>query len=182
MDHRPRILHALVALLLAVRAAAAGPAEVDALLSELAASDAADWQRIETRILREWSRSGSPAMDLLLGRGREALEAGDLPAAVEHLTALTDHAPDFAEGWSTRATAFYLLGQYGPALDDLARALALEPRHFEALAGLGLILEEMGLTDPARRAYAAALAIHPHMEAPRQGIARIERAQGAETL
>ena len=79
--------------------------DLDALFAELADPDAGDWQRAEQDIWREWSKSGSPAMDLLLQRGRDALQAGEVGAAIEHLTALTDHAPDFAEGWNARATA-----------------------------------------------------------------------------
>src|SRR5690606_3470319 len=99
--------------------------------------DNAEWRLAEADILREWSKSGSPAMDLLLKRGREAMEAGDLKAAIEHLTALTDHAPEFAEGWNARATAYFLAGAFGPSVDDIRHTLALNPRHFGALAGLG---------------------------------------------
>lgn len=162
--------------------AAAQPAAIDSLFEELRLPDQTNWARIEARIWREWSRSGSPAMDLLLTRGRDALEAGDLAAAVEHLTALTDHAPGFAEGWNARATAYFMTGQFGPALDDLRVALALEPRHFGALAGAGLIFEDMGMAEAARRAYEAALAIHPHLQAASDGLARIERATGGLAL
>ena len=82
-------------------------------------------------------------MDLLLQRGQEAMEAGDLDAAIEHFTALTDHAPDFAEGWNARATAFFQDERYGPALADIERTLALNPDHFGALMGLAMILEQL---------------------------------------
>ena len=83
-------------------------------------------------------------MDLLLRRGNEALEAEDYAAALEHFSALTDHAPDFAEGWNGRATAFYLMDEYSLAIADVERVLALEPRHFGALSGLAFMLEAMG--------------------------------------
>jgi tetratricopeptide (TPR) repeat protein len=94
--------------------------------------------------------------------------------AVEHLTALTDHAPEFAEGWYARATAYYLTGRVGPALADLQRALVLEPRHYRAITGLAVILEE---TDQPRRAlevYRRALAIHPHAPDIKEAVARLE--------
>lgn len=193
MTRAQRILRALgaaLAIVAAPPAAAqegAGPAAapgsaLDALFEELRQPDLEHWQRVETRIWREWSRSGSAAMDLLLQRGRDALQAGETAAAIEHLTALVDHAPDFAEGWNARATAFYMAGHYGPALDDIRTALALEPRHFGALSGLGLILEEMGRLETALEAYRASLAIHPHLQAARDGVARIERRLGGQAL
>ena len=115
------------ALLLAPVAAQAAPVDMNGLYEQLADPDNPHWDRAESDILREWSKSGSPTMDLLLKRGREAIEAGDTTAAVEHLTALTDHAPDFAEGWYARAMAYYRAGLYGPSLADLRRVLDLNP-------------------------------------------------------
>ncbi|KAG1713612.1 TPR repeat-containing protein [Nymphon striatum] len=100
--------------------------------------------RIEGQIISEWSKSGSAAMDLLLRRGEDALEAGTPEVAVEHFTALVDHAPDFAEGYNGRASAYYQLGLYGPAIDDLRQTLVLEPRHIGAMSGVAFLLEEIG--------------------------------------
>jgi hypothetical protein len=110
MQARRRLLNPLVAAVLAgfmlAPVAPAAADAVDELLSELARPDLERWQRVERQIIGEWSKSGSAAMDLLLQRGRDALQEGDHEAAIEHLTALVDHAPDFAEGWHARATAF----------------------------------------------------------------------------
>jgi Flp pilus assembly protein TadD len=83
---------------------------------------------------------------------------------VEHFTALTDHAPGFAEAWHGRAQALFLDGRIGAAIGDLRRTLALEPRHFEAWAGLGAIL--MGLDRPAAalEAWQRALELNPHID------------------
>ena len=165
-------------------AAEAPEGEVDALLAELAAPDLPEEAaaRIEQRIAALWSRSGSASMDLLLRRGREALEGGDPAAALGHLTALTDHAPGFAEGWNARATAFYALDMPGEALDDLGRALTLEPRHFMALAGLGVLLEEMGFEREALEAYRMARDLHPHLEQVNDAVERLELATGGRAL
>jgi Flp pilus assembly protein TadD len=163
------------ALCLCLPAAAAAPVDMEALYAELADPGNPSWQRAEADILREWSKSGSATMDLLLKRGKEAMEAGDLQAALEHLTALTDHAPDFAEGWNARATAYFLLGQYGPSLADIRRTLALNPHHFGALTGLATILEQIGETKAAMRAYRAVLALNPHQESVRQALERLEK-------
>jgi tetratricopeptide (TPR) repeat protein len=148
---------------------------MDGWFAELADPDNPDWQRPYRSIELEWSKSGSPAFDLLLKRGQDAITAGDLPGAIEHLTALTDQAPDFAEGWNARATAYYLAGYYGPSILDIQRVLALNPRHFGALAGLGLILQETGPKEQAKRAFEASLAIHPHQEGISQALEALER-------
>lgn len=167
------LLTVAAALPLGQPAMAAEP--LDRLYAELADPANAEWQRAQADILREWSKSGSPAMDLLLKRGKDAIEAGDLPAAIEHLTALTDHAPDFAEGWNARATAYYLSGQIGPSVSDIGRVLALNDHHFGALDGLGMILEELGEDQAAMKAYRASLAIHPHQDNIHQALERLEK-------
>ncbi len=148
---------------------------LDNLYAELANPDNQEWRRTQADILREWSKSGSPSMDLLLQRGRAAMEAGDLVAAIEHFTALTDHAPDFAEGWNARATAYFLAGRFGPSIADIRRTLALNDHHFGALSGLGQILEELGEDERAKEVYRASLAIHPHQDAIRQALERLEK-------
>lgn len=150
---------------------------MDALFRALAEPEGEGWRIAESDILREWSRSGSAAMDLLLQRGETALDQGDAPAAIGHLTALTDHAPDFPEGFYTRAAAYATSGQFGPAFQDLARTLQLEPRHFPALTQLGVMLEEVGDTDGALRAFRQSLTIHPHQPEATDAVARLERQQ-----
>jgi len=166
-------------LLFALLFGLAAPARAEddslsALFEALKAADSASWKRIEDQIWELWSRSGSPAMDLLLERGRAAMRDDALDVAIEHLTALVENAPDFAEGWNARATAYYQAGLIGPALADIAHTLTLEPRHFGALTGLGLILEETGDSRGAIRAYEAALAIHPYRPDLREAIDRLE--------
>lgn len=152
------------------------------LLAQLAEPDREDWQMVETQIQRLWSRSGSEAMDLLLRRGNEALEAQDYTAALEHLTALTDHAPDFAEGWNARATTFYLMGEFALSISDIRRVLALNPNHFGALAGLATMFEEMGDDDLALRALYAVRELNPNRPGIRDAINRLERGTGATDL
>ncbi|GAB4304180.1 MAG: tetratricopeptide repeat protein [Roseovarius sp.] len=152
------------------------------LYDELAVAPERQAARIAREIALEWSRSGSPAMDLLLRRGNDALEAGDTAAAIAHFSALTDHAPDFAEGWYRLALAHALAGLDGPAIDDLRRALALQPRHFDAIAGLGALAERTGKTALARRAYEAVLAIHPHHREAREGLERLRAESGGKDI
>jgi tetratricopeptide (TPR) repeat protein len=166
---------ALILVLLAGPLFAADQERLDELFAALETADETSWEQIEQKIWREWSDSGSPAMDLLLERGREATAQEDYRAAIAHLTALVENAPDFAEGWNARATAYFGAGLIGPALHDIARTLELEPRHFGALSGLGRILEETGHERDALGAYSEALSIHPHRPSLIRAVERLER-------
>lgn len=158
------------------------PSRAEALLDRLAQPDLRNWQVVEEEIYMLWSRSGSATADYLLQRGRAALEAGEMDAAYQHLTALTDHAPDFAEGWNARATLFFQTNRYGPSIADIQRVLALEPRHFGALTGLGLMLEEIGDLEGALEAFAAAQAIHPHRDDINGAVNRVRQALEGQAL
>ena len=152
-------------------------ARMDQLFAELAQPEGEGWRIAESDILRAWSRSGSAAMDLLYKRGEEALDGGDPGAAIGHLTALADHAPDFASGFHMRAVAFATEGDYGPALADLARTLQLEPRHFPALSQLGFLLEDMDQPERALDAYRQSLVINPHQQDVLDAVERLEQAE-----
>ncbi|MBR3369293.1 MAG: tetratricopeptide repeat protein [Rhodobacteraceae bacterium] len=149
--------------------------EATELLDQLRNPDLENWQRVERQLFREWSRSGSASADLLLQRGRAALQRGDTSAAIDHFSALIDHAPDFAEGWNARATAWFMARNYGLALNDIRETLARNPDHFAALIGLGRILEDLERYDDARRAWDAAAAIHPHRRDVKAALERLDR-------
>ena len=162
--------------------AAADEARLDRLYAQLKQVEPAEAVKIGNEIVLELSRSGSSAMDLLLKRGRDALEAGQTQEAIEHLTALTDHAPEFAEGWHLRAIAYRQAELFGQAISDLERTLALRPRNFEAIYGLGLILEELGRPDMAHEAYTRVLEIHPHFEDVSEALDRLSGQVEGENL
>lgn len=154
--------------------AAAEETTLDQLYQELAEADPETYERIEQQIITEWSKSGSAAMDLLMRRGRDALDDGDPDVAVEHFSALVDHAPGFAEGYYGRASSYYLLGLTGPALDDIQQVLALNPRHFEAMRGLASIMEELQRPDDALEIYEMILAINPQSTEVQKAKARVQ--------
>lgn len=176
------IVAALAVILLSVGAGIAQTAALDDLFDRLPAADEREAQTIEREIWIEWSKSGSPAMDLLLERGRDAMAAGMPDVAVEHLTALIDHAPDFAEGWNARATAYFQTGDLGPSISDIGHVLTLNPRHFGALAGLGMIFEQLEQPDKALEVYRAALAINPHLNNVEESVKRLEQTAAGQDL
>jgi tetratricopeptide (TPR) repeat protein len=182
MKLRALILNCVVASFVATAAIADDAEHLQRLHDRLAAAqDAGEADRIAREIQLEWDSSGSAAADLLLQRGRDAMAAKEWQLAIEHLTALTDHAPDFAEGWNARATAFYMAGEFGPSVDDIARTLTLNPRHWGALSGLAAILESMGDDEKAAEAYRAALAIHPFLDGLEEHVTALEaKLQGQE--
>ncbi len=170
-----RLVTAFLLGVLAALAAVAQEQDLDDLFSALSRAEEPAASAIEEKIWQEWSQSGSPSMDLLLQRGREALEAGDPQLAIEHFTALIDHAPEFAEGYNARATAYFQAGLFGPSLGDIRQVLARNPRHFGALAGLALILEDLGDKQGALAAYREVQRIYPAREGLEENIDRLER-------
>ena len=144
------------------------------LLTQLKTAEKSEIARIERALKLEWSKSGSTALDLLLLRGREAMAQDDMTAAIEHLTALTDHAPDFAEGWHARATAYFRTDLLGPAMDDLQRALVLNPSNYDAVFGLGSIMMTLGDLPRAERAFREVLRLHPQHENATNALKRLE--------
>lgn len=119
---------------------------------------------IEERIWAQWMASGSDTTNLLMGRAKQAIEAGDHDLAIRLLDAVVEIRPGYAEAWNRRATVFFLKKDYASSLKDLRKVLALEPRHFGALAGLGLIMQEIGSDKDALAAYRRAAAVHPHLK------------------
>ncbi|QDL93554.1 tetratricopeptide repeat protein [Paroceanicella profunda] len=147
--------------------------ELGILLERLAQEDAPAPERIEQRVIELWSESGSDTADLLLRRGQDALNAEDYEAAVEHFSALIDHEPEFAEAWNARATTFFMMDLPGLSVPDIEHTLALNPKHFGALAGLGIILEQTGELKGALAAYRAAQALNPHREQVNDSVERL---------
>lgn len=149
--------------------------DVEALIEELGSADAARANEIVRDVERAWALSGSTTVDLLFRRGREAMEAENWTLAIEHFTAVTDHAPDFAEGWHNRATAFWRKGMHGPALADLGQALTLNPQQWDALFGMGVLLQDFGDYAKAEEAYRMVLEINPFHENAKEALKDIAR-------
>jgi Tfp pilus assembly protein PilF len=119
---------------------------------------------IEERIWTVWSGSRSDTTNLLMTRVKTAVEAKDLDLAVKLLDSIVKIKPDYVEAWNRRATIFYMRKDYGRALNDIREVLKREPRHFGALAGFGLILQDIGDDRQALEVYRRALSVYPRME------------------
>jgi len=119
---------------------------------------------IESRIWAVWMISGSDTCNLLMARSKAAIDGKDYNLAIKLLTAVIEIKPDYVEAWNQRATIYYMKDDYAHAIADLGEVLAREPRHFGALSGLGLMLQEIGDDKDALKAYRDALNIDPHLE------------------
>jgi tetratricopeptide (TPR) repeat protein len=119
---------------------------------------------IEKRIWATWLNSKSDTATLLMSRVKTAVDGHDTELALRLLTAIIEIQPDYLEAWNRRATLYFMKKDYSRSLSDLHEVLAREPRHFGALSGLGIILEELGDEKGALEAFRRALAVHPHLE------------------
>jgi tetratricopeptide (TPR) repeat protein len=123
---------------------------------------------IELVIWHIWSEPKTAGGRVLFRQGMQFMEDGKNDKALESFNALVEIEPQFAEGWNRRATLHYLMGNFDASVADIEHTLALEPRHFGALSGLGLIYDALDQKEAALKAFRAALAIHPHMAGIRQ--------------
>jgi len=129
-----------------------------------AAPDEASAKHVEARIWALWMQTPSDTAALLMSRAKAALDAKNADVALKLLDALIKLRPDYVEAWNRRATIYYLQNDYGRSLSDIEQVLSREPRHFGALAGLGMIMQELGDDKRALDAFRKALAVNPHLE------------------
>jgi tetratricopeptide (TPR) repeat protein len=155
---------------------------LDALYGALrAAPNARAAQAVEERIEAMLAQSGSDTADLLIVRARSVMEAKEYDLSIELLDSVIELSPDFTEAYAQRATALYLKKDINRALADLRVVIAREPRHFTALAGLGVILQDIGNDKLALDAFRRAVAIHPHLKGIPNMIKRLEpKVEGRE--
>ena len=129
-----------------------------------AAPDADSAKLVESRIWALWLASGSDTTDLLMTRVKTAIDGKDTNLAVELLDAVVALRPDYVEAWNRRATLHFANKNYGKSLADIRQVLAREPRHFGALSGLGVIMQEFGEEKLALEAFRRALGVNPHLQ------------------
>lgn len=169
-----RVLPAITICLLAVFAWGAALADqrdqrLEGLFSKLQGDLAlTEAQKLEREIWGIWFEHDDGAVIQLMQQARGAMARRDFPAALRALNQVVRIVPDFAEGWNARATLFYLMGRHHASLADIEATLELEPRHFGALAGRGLVYSALEEWEQALSAFEAALAVNPHMPGTRE--------------
>jgi tetratricopeptide (TPR) repeat protein len=137
--------------------------------------DPAEAHALEQRIWGVWLESDNAAVDRLMQQGILALQGQHYATALQAFDRMVEQAPEFAEGWNKRATVHYLMGNWRASVQDIQRTLALEPRHFGALFGLGLIYDALEEPEAALRSFEATLTLNPHSESTRRMIEQLRR-------
>jgi tetratricopeptide (TPR) repeat protein len=137
------------------------------------AGDDAEAHVLTAAIERMWLRSGSDTADLLMSRAGEAMQTKDYDLTLQVLDKVVELLPDWAEGWNKRATARFSSDDISGAVEDIAHTLAIEPRHFDALAGLGFIMQKMDMSKSALQAFRKALDVNPRQEQLRKIVEKL---------
>jgi tetratricopeptide (TPR) repeat protein len=167
--------------LLALLASAAAEADqrdprLPALFSKLKAAENVEAALpIEAEIWTIWAESTNDDVNLLMGLGVNAMEREGYGTALELFDKMVEVAPDFAEGWNKRATVLYLIGELDRSHADVEKVLELEPRHFGALSGLGLLYMAQGEAEKALAAFRRALAVNPSMPGPQRWVEELKQ-------
>jgi tetratricopeptide (TPR) repeat protein len=150
--------------------------ELDTLFAKLRdPSIGSDAMRVERQIWELWLHGGSDAENEALAKATLAMNFGDFKAADKLLSDLLVTAPRFAEAWNKRATLYFLMGRYEESLQDIVKTLDLEPRHFGALAGRGMIYQRLGRDADALAAFKNALAVNPIMPGAGLAVKQLEK-------
>lgn len=130
--------------------------------------------RISAQIWEKWQTSDSRSIDLLTNWARAASKQRRYNKALDLLDQVVVLRPTYAEGFNQRATLHFYMQNYGKSIADIERTLALEPRHYGALAGLAAILERLGQKDRALETWYRVLKVYPVMKSAQDSVLRLE--------
>ncbi len=167
--------------------ATAGGDQTDVRLGELFATlqssqDEIVLQETEASIWEIWYESGNAEVDEMMRQAATRVRGGDLVGAEIIYSQIIDELPDFSEGWNRRATVRYYQGNYEGSLDDIEQTLKLEPRHFGAIWGLGMILGSQRDYERAIRAFERLLEIKPNAGDARPRIELLKQEMAKEAV
>ncbi len=157
--------------------------ELDDLFATLAkAPNAAVGKLVANSIQMKWNESGSATVDYLMTNARQALQRDQTDVALDLLGEAIVLKPDYAEAWNLRATLHFLRGDWSKSMADIERVLALEPKHFGALTGMGAILQQSGRPAAALAIYERVLEIFPTLETAQEQAESLRKAVANQTL
>ena len=176
----------LIAVLVLLSYSLAGPADqndpaLDSLFDRLATtSSAEEASDISNEIWQRWSANDDPDVSQLMEIGIRALNYSAYRKALRSFDRVIEMAPQFAEAWNKRATLYYHIREYRRSIDDIKETLRLEPRHFGAWSGLGLVSLAQENYPGALVAFKKALSINPHIPNIRRYVQKLEDWQRRE--
>lgn len=155
--------------------------ELPALFSQLLnESDSESSMALEGQIWQHWLSAPDRNSATLLFQVNTAMGVGKLEVALLLSNQLVDSSPDFAEGWNKRATIHYLLGNHAQSVADIRETVRLEPRHFGAISGLGMIFLKENNFPAALQAFEQVLKISPASNNAKRSVESIRREMGRE--
>lgn len=129
---------------------------------------------IVRRIWASWTDSGSATINGLMNFSKQSMDKRKFAEAEDLLDQIVTLAPDYPEGWNRRATLYFLMRQYGKSIRDIEQTLRYEPRHFGALAGLGMILQQVGNKKKALETWYKLLEIYPASTQAQKAVIQLE--------
>ena len=151
---------------------------LDSLFAELhETTDRSRAAEVTKSIWSIWHEIGDKQTTELMQEGIAAMQTRRYTEALEAFDRVVELSPDYAEGWNKRATLYYLIGDYANSAKDVKQTLLLEPRHFGALSGLGLIYMELGNFEAALEAFQQTLEVNPFANGAQQNIDYIKGKQ-----
>ena len=112
-------------------------------------------------IWKIWYEVDDPKVIEYFEKGIQAMNLRNYPLAIRFFNNLIEEDPNFAEGWNKRATVHFMMGNFDQSMQDIIKTLELEPRHFGALDGMGLIFIHQGQFQQAIDVYDKMLEIFP---------------------
>ena len=170
----------IIAVLILLAYSLASPADqndpaLDDLFEQLAVTTSdEEASNITREIWQRWTANDDPDVSRLMQIGIRALNYSTYRKALQSFDRVIEMAPEFAEGWNRRATLYYYIKEYRRSIDDIKQTLRLEPRHFGAWSGLGLVSVAQDNYSGALAAFKKALSINPHLLSIRRYIQKLE--------
>ena len=170
----------IIAVLILLAYSLASPADqndpaLDDLFEQLAVTTSdEEASNITREIWQRWTANDDPDVSQLMQIGIRALNYSTYRKALQSFDRVIEIAPEFAEGWNKRATLYYHIKEYRRSIDDIKKTLRLEPRHFGAWSGLGLVSIAQENYSGALAAFKKALSINPHISNIRRYVQKLE--------
>ena len=137
---------------------------------------------ITQKIWENWYQTDDDTTKKLMEMGLLSMKQGKLDDAVKFFSKIIELQPDFSEGWNRRATVYYMMGEYELSTIDIAATLSLEPRHFGALSGQGMIYTMLDNRDQALKYYEKALQYNPHLPGIKRSVELIRKSIEKEVI
>ncbi|MBL4581713.1 MAG: tetratricopeptide repeat protein [Gammaproteobacteria bacterium] len=128
----------------------------------------------ESQIWEIWLQHANADVQQLILVGTQRMNAQRYAEAMVAFNRLTESFPDYAEGWNKRATLHYVLGNLDASVSDIEKTLELEPRHFGALSGLGMVYIQRKELNKAKQAFENLIEVHPNSPNAKQNLERVK--------